>query len=169
MTILLLWNITWFLSKWWLIAIYLRDNLFTSSILTYSSKRRERRKRDETKNKEEREPLAKNSQRSPKMQRTSSFYSPFSSPPGRGGQLFYWLRVAAHALGATVSVNRAKPPKSERRIIALVNLRASRRSFSFIRRAGCPSSLAPLIKNCSPSARNFPEKYRCQQYRAFGI
>lgn len=59
---------------------------------------------------------------------------PCYSSPGRGGQLFYWLRVAAHALGATVSVNRAKPPKSERRIIVLVNLRARRPSFSFIRR-----------------------------------
>lgn len=29
---------------------------------------------------------------------------------GGGGQLFYWLRVAAHALGTTVSVNRANPP-----------------------------------------------------------
>jgi len=50
----------------------------------------------------------------------------FSS--GRG-QLFYWPRVAARALGSTVSVNRAKPPKSERRIIALVNLRVRDLSF----------------------------------------
>lgn len=104
-----------------------------------SRNRRERRQRDETKNGEVGRPLAKNSQRSPKMQRASSdpvvlLVPPCYSPPGRGGQLFYWLRVAAHALGATVSVNRAKPPKSERRIIALVNLRARRPSFSFIRR-----------------------------------
>lgn len=70
---------------------------------------------------------------------------------GEGGQLFYWLRVAAHALGTTVSVNRAKPPKSERRIIALVNLRARGRSFSLF--TSCYLFLSHWLKTSSGAPR----------------
>lgn len=77
---------------------------------------------------------------------------------GEGGQLFYWLRVAAHALGTTVSVNRAKPPKSERRIIALVNLRARGRSFSlftscYLFYADVPVPLSHWLKTFSGAPR----------------